>query len=448
MTFFRPGALYLLLILVPVLIFLMRNLLHAKTMEYPGIMMFRKSRQEHSDYFRVIKEILKVLLVLMTIASAIFYAAGPHVKSGNYETILICIDSTPLCPLKGEQLLAIADSILKDTPAGNIVYMSNGKIIDVQRETVFRNRYMQKSQFIEQALRYRLDKGNLSVKTVLISDRDIVPFEGAEFIHIDNSDRLLLIQPSDRLCIYSHKDTLIDIRLYYKDMLSYRNTQQLKQGYNFVDAGNIIYDSIECGDTLSLDEDYTLGSMTFNKGTSNEFIISAMNAMGCAESDSGVLITEHYTGSRGIVFASGSMNFSQRKGRLTGGELADILNAGPALEFSALSDVPGNALVYTETGQRVVTYDKGSYFVAVPADTTYSNMVLLPQFIPFLSRLMVLSGEAESKTPAGQFEYRSSLLVHSNGFEGDDAQKMLNIKNYFIIGAILCVLLLALLVFL
>lgn len=452
MTFFRPGALYLFMLLPIVLIFLLRNMMRGKTVDYPAVMMFRKSAREQSRFFRILSEILKVFLILLALSCTILYMASAHIPSGRYDMLIVCIDCTPLSPVNKSMADSIVNVMKQKYQFRNTVYVIDGKARKaLDGKTLFRKDPVPVFNFIESGMNERISAGALSAGILYITDRYIDRFEGADLAHIDNSRRIVLLNASQQLCIYSYADTIIDLMLYLKDMQVYRKQVQLAQGMNYPPVQDVEYDSIECGDTISLSSVHHLKLRSVNLKTDNLYIRKAMNALSAGISEDGIIISEYAGPVPSIVITDVAGSFVKKNGKVLSGDndISAILSRGPELEFSALADIPGKALVFTQSGQRLITMHESSYYIAVPMDTAYSNLVLLPQFIPLMDELMRRTGGGREVEPDSiPLSYRHSILKDCSSFRLSDYPKMMNLKYYFLIGAVLCVLLLALLVLL
>ncbi len=452
MTFFRPGALYLFILLPIVLLLLLRNMLRGKTVDYPAVMMFRKTARENSRFLRILSELLKVFLILLALSCTIMYFASPHIPSGKYDKLIVCIDCTPLSPVNKSMADSIVNEMKQKYEFRNTVYLLNGKKTKtLNSKTVFRKDPVSINDFIESGMNERISTGTLSARILYITDRYIDEFEGADLIHIGNSRRIALLRASQQLEIYSYADTVIDLRLYLKDMLVFRKQVPLTQGLNYPPVQDIEYDSIECGDTISLNSVHQLKLRSVNLKTDNFYIRKAMNALSAEICEDGIIISEYPSSGQSIVITDVPGSFTKKNGRVLSEDryLSAVLSRGPELEFSALSEIPGKPLVFTDSGQRLISMHESSYYIAVPMDTAYSNLVLLPQFIPLMDELMRrIEGSRKLEPDSIPLSYRQSILKNCSNYMLSDYPKMMNLKYYFLIGAVLCVLLLALLVLL
>ncbi len=410
-------------------IMLFRNIVFSKVQDYPSLYYFTTYSRASNKLMGYIKILLKILAFLLFLFFLILYIIKP-MYIGEDEQICIYIEMTPFLSNNINTVNEVVDSIKSNNRDKNVTVYYSRELLN-KKSFIINDIIRKYGQYIDY------------MPVILITDRKypILPFS---IIRINIPNKLFITGIGSSICLYSLEENNIEIQMFSDKQLVNEERLHIVRGYNYytpdrrMQFNKIVADM----DTLKISRMITLKNTQINDKTGNDFIRAMLKSLNYTISDSAEIgISYNNDINKGIVISRYGDNYVQSGNRnfntldiFTGMDMS-ILN------YSKLYSYSGEASVISTFGEKLIIRNGDVYYINIPADTSVSNILLIPQgTILFDMIIGELSQTSIDSSLQYSLDYRHELCEHREGtymkkmiiFRHSEHQKHLNAALIFL----------------
>jgi|GEM_PF-3589930 len=443
MYFYREYLLFLLFLIPIFLILILLSKKLKKTILYPYVEVFISGGKKNiNKSLKILILFLKILLFLLSFIFLILFLSDPFKKTKSYEYLLVYIDNTPLIDLGSQKVDSIVKEHLKGKSFKRILVYDNQRSYKYpfKKEILFRGK-IEKKDFVKRRFTKIIDGLNsLSYRSILISDRNFERFrDDFDFFRIKRDPDLFIVNVYPDLKIFSKDDRFIKI-----STESYQKNIYIRSGINNIDFQVESLHYISAGnDTILFENEIYFTDRKVKNLLDEKSVKVGLKILNYSEGEGDILISSSDNIKKGIVFVKDDLLENQNinlKIFFDDKNLKNMIQNGfDNLLYRKIAKIKGKTLIYDDSGNRILTFKDNKFYVSVPLDTTLSNFIYTPGFLPLLKFMLDYFMKEKLKTEFLDFEYREELVDSNKGFKlKNETEKMSSLKNLFFLLFILC----------
>jgi len=450
MTFFAPEMLLLLWLIPPVILFLLFMRRKSIDADYPFVRIFSSKSMKRSSLKSFIMKIIRIILLSASLASAVMYSAKPSLKGDKTEYLVIFIDRTPLMRIEADRFNSIIDSLKSCSPSENTIAFVNEKRVSlpVKEKNLPSRELREKERVAEFIGRKIFSLRSKSVKSVLLTDRIFERFNlETDIISMREIPRVMITGISRGATLFSRDETAAEVRFTDENGREKKSAVMLSKGENRIPSPFSLISRIDCFyDTLIFDSPVFSAASSVNDRTGSAFVKGLLRALEIEENDtSSVEISYDASCKRGIVFSRENQAAKEKSPLFSVLEGYDAItnDMNRNLEYSLLAEIPGEAVIMTKRGEKILSRQGDVFYFAFSPDTSASNLVLLPSFVSLSERIFNEIFSLKEAHSDSRLEYRRELTESFNGVKNDySPAKLKDVSFVFLfVSALLLIIL-------
>lgn len=443
MYFYREYLLFLLLLFPIFLILILLSKKLKKTILYPYVDIFISGEKKNiNKSLKILILFFKIFLFLLSFIFLILFLSEPFKKTKSYEYLLVYIDNTPLLDLNSQKVDSIVREYFKEKSFKRILVYDNQRSYEYpfKKEIFFKGK-IEKKDFVKR--RFTEIMNNLdspSCKSIFISDRDFERFkDDFDFLRIKRDPDLFIVNVYPYLKIFSKDDRFVKI-----STENYQKNIYIKSGMNNIDFQVESLNYISVGeDTILFENKIYFTNRKVRNLLDEKSVKVGLKILNYGEGEGDIIISSKDNIKKGIVFVKDDLSENQNVNlkiffddeKLKG----FIQNGFDNLIYKRIAKINGKTLIHDDAGNRILTFKDDKFYVSVPLDTTLSNFIYTPGFLPLLKFMLDHFIEDKLKTEFLDFEYREELIDSNKGFKAEnEPETMGSLKNLFFLLFIFC----------